>query len=159
MASSGNHLLDGSIGKGFYKEAQDKEKHLEDMRERLMTKYDDMFPDELGEMDRMKGNHLKLEVKSEGVTSYHCWTPVEVYVNYKKEARRMVQSMVNTGILEEVDRATKWCVRGFFAEKPSSGGKLCLVTDYQSLNKNWKTPVWPFLTTERIGKSLISEDR
>ena len=82
----------------------------------------------------MRGDPVRLEMKSEGATPYHCWTPVEVNVNHEKEARIMIQSMVEAGIIEEVDRATEWCAMGFFVEKPGTGGKLRLVSDFQSLN-------------------------
>ena len=96
-----------------------------------MEEYDDVFTDELGELDRMRGDSVQLEVKSDSVDPYHGWTPVEVNANHEKEARRMVNSMVKVGIIEEVDRSTDWCARGFFVEKPDSGGKLRLVTSYQ----------------------------
>ena len=49
--------------------------------------------------------------------------------------------------------------RGFFVEKPDSGGKLRLVTDFRNLNANLKRPVWPFATTDKIRRSLDKEDR
>ena len=67
--------------------------------------------------------------------------------------------MVEAGIIEEVDRSTEWCARGFFMEKPGTDGKLRMVTDFQNLNQNLKRLLWPFATTDRIRRSLNSEDR
>ena len=58
-----------------------------------------------------------------------------------------------------MDRSTDWCARGFFVEKPDSGGKLRLVTDFRNLNANLKRPVWPFATTDKICRSLDKDDR
>ena len=146
-AVNSNHSSNGTIGKGF-SETQDVEKRLEGMRNKLLDLYEDVFTDELGETVKMRGDPVQLEVKSETATPYHCWTPVEVSANHEKEARRMVQSMVEAGIIKEVNRSTEWCAKGFFVEKPGMDGKLHMVTDFQNLNQNLKRPVWPFSTTE-----------
>ena len=46
-----------------------------------------------------------------------------------------------------------------FVEKPDSGGKLRLVTDFRNLNANLKRPVWPFAMTDKICRFLDNGDR
>ena len=111
-ADNSDHSSDGTIGKGLF-EDQDVEKRLEGVRNRLLARYDDIFTDKLGESDRMRGDPVQLEIKSNAATPYHCWTPAEVSANHEKEARRMVQSMVEAGIIEEVNRSNEWCSRFF----------------------------------------------
>ena len=48
-SNHGNHSLNGSLGKGFYNEAHDEEKLLDNMRLSLMEKYEDVLTDKLGE--------------------------------------------------------------------------------------------------------------
>ena len=105
------HPSDGTSGKGVY---EDVDGDLEVLRNLLLSEFDDVFTDELGESDRMRGELVQLEIKPNAAAPYHCWTPATVSANHEKEARRMVQSMVEAGIIEEVSRSTNCCSRGFF---------------------------------------------
>ena len=114
---------------------------MHDMRCRLLEKYSDVFCDELGKDDRINEELIKREVKMEGVKPFHCWTMVNINANFDHVAKRTIHSMIEAGILEEVDYAANWCARRFFCVKTDSGGKLCLVTDYQALNESFRQPV------------------
>ena len=72
VAFQSNHLPDGSFRKDFDIKVNSEEKYPEDMRNRLMKIYEDIFTDGLREHDRINGDPIKLEVKIEGGTPYHC---------------------------------------------------------------------------------------
>ena len=84
-ADNSNHSSNGTIGKGSSNETKDVDKLLEGVRTKLMELYADVFTDELGEEDRMRGDPVQLEVRSNAATLYHCWTPVEVSAIHEKE--------------------------------------------------------------------------
>ena len=73
-AVNSNHSSYGSIGQGFFNETNDVDRRLEGVRTKLMEFYDDVFTDELGEDDRMMGDPVQLEVRSDAAAPYHCWT-------------------------------------------------------------------------------------
>ena len=93
------------------------EEQLQELRAEVLEEFKDIFIDELGEADCIVGDPVKLEVREDGVTPYHCWTPASVSAHHKHEARRMVEHHVQAGILEEVSWPTKWCSHSFFIEK------------------------------------------
>ena len=101
-----------------------------------MSEFEDVFTDELGESDRMRGDPVQLDIKTNAAAPYHCWSPAMVSVHHEEEDKRMVKSMVEAGIIEKVSWSTDWCSRGFFVEKPGQEGKLRTVTDFQLLNDN-----------------------
>ena len=53
----------------------------------------------------------------------------DIPLNYKKKAQDMIQSMVDSYIIEEVTWATVYCSRASFMVKPD-GESLRMVTDY-----------------------------
>ena len=104
--SNSGHLPDGTNGNGVDSEV---DKELEALRLTLMEEFGDVFTDELGESDRMRGDPVQLDIKGDAAAPYHCWSPATVSVHHEQEARRMVKSMVKAGIIEEVSWSTEWC--------------------------------------------------
>ena len=120
----------------------------QNMREYLIQKFSDIFTVELGPQDRMVIEPVKLEVQLEGVKPYHCQVATEVPFNFDKEARRMVASMLASGIIKEVSMSTEWFARGFFVGKPGGEGRLRMVMDFRMLNRALNRPSWPFYTSD-----------
>ena len=59
-ADNSVHPSDGTIGKGVF-ETQNVEKQLEEVKNKLLALYEDVFTDELGESDCMRGDPVQLE--------------------------------------------------------------------------------------------------
>merc|ERR1711888_101226 len=120
----------------------------------MLLEFHDIFTDELEEVDRIAGDPVKLEVVDAKMTPYHCWSPAFVSAHHEKEARRMVEAKVKSGILEEVSWATDWCSRSFFIEKAGAPGKLRMVTDFKKVNECLPRPGWPFSSADKVRKAL-----
>ena len=79
-------------------------------------------------------------------------------MNYKKKAQAMIQSMIESDIIEEVTWPTLYCSRASFMVKPD-GESLRMVTDYRHVNQIIDRPVWPFMSSSTIQQSIESEAR
>ena len=61
-----------------------------------------------------------------------------------KEARALIDDLLQAGVIAEVTKPFSWCTQGLFVPKPGTEGKLCLVTDYRELNRSLRGTDWPF---------------
>ena len=60
----------------------------QNMKERLMKKFPEIFTDEFGPEERMDCEPVVLTVEEEGVRPFHFPVATEVIANFDKEARR-----------------------------------------------------------------------
>ena len=91
------------------------------MKERLITKFPDIFKDKLGQENRIEMPPVKLEVDTNGTTPFNCAVAQDVSVNFDQEGRRMIRSMLEAGIIKKVSISTDWCARCYFVNNKKQG--------------------------------------
>ena len=63
---------------------------------------------------------VRLTVGDWEVIPFHFPGATEIPSNHEAEAKRMIQSMLKAGIIEEVTHPIPRCARRFFVEKPDN---------------------------------------
>ena len=117
------------------KDSEDSE--LSKLKSKLRKEYNDVFKEDLGPEDVMKGE-LKAELNDSEVTPTHISTPAYVPVHLRKAADKELARCLNAGVLEPCNHYTDWVSRGMFVPKHTKEGeeiKVRLVSDLKDLNK------------------------
>ena len=78
----------------------------------------------------------ELVLINEDVAPHHRAWAREVPAHHMKEARALIDNLLQAGVISEVTKPVSWCTQGFFVPKPGTEGKLRLVTDYRELNRS-----------------------
>ena len=100
--------------------------------------------------DRMVCDPAELVVINEDVAPYHRAWVREVPAHPMEVARALIYNLLQAEVISEVFKPVSRCTQGFFVPKPSTEGKLRLVTDYQELNHSLQRPDWPFLSNDIV---------
>ena len=80
----------------------------------------------------MQCDPLELIMSTGEMEPHHKSWAWEVPAHYIKEARGLVDDLLEAGIITEVRHPVEWCKQGFFVEKPGAPGaalKLRLLTE------------------------------
>ena len=129
---------------------------LEDMKEKLLSKYSSVFKEDLGPSDTMKGV-VRVELQDNDVKPLHFTTPAPIPVHLHRAADRELARCLAAGTLEERQHYTPWVSRGLFVAKPQKPGqplKARLVSDFRIVNKKLKRPNWPLEGSSSLLKRL-----
>ena len=78
-------------------------------------------------------------------------------LHYKEQARKMVEDLLEQGVLGKVEGYTEECSPASFVPKPDGG--LHLLMDFRHLNSQIDRPVHPFPTMVDIQNSIDARSR
>ena len=94
---------------------------------RMIKEFDPVFKDE-GPLGTMKGDLMKIHIKKNmTIVPLNVCTPRKTPIEYQEAAKKKIDSDLEIGIIERVDRVSWWCSLMSFVPKPS--GKVPLVVD------------------------------
>ena len=99
------------------------------------TKYRDLF-EGLGTMPDTFSISLK-----EGVQPYQLFSPRPIAAGLKEKAKKELDSMLEMGVIERVERPTDWCSGLTIAPKANGGIRMCV--DLTMLNKGVRRETYP----------------
>ena len=86
---------------------------------------------------------------------HNAFTPIETLQFLQKAAKEELSKMIKAGFLEPVEKATTWCLRGFFVSNPGSNNlKARLISDFRNLNRVLRRPGYPLDGSSMILKRL-----
>ena len=109
----------------------------------MMKEYNDVFKEDLGPEDVMKGE-FKAELNNLDVTPTHISTPAYVPVHLRKAADKELARRLNAGTLESCNHYTEWVSCGMFVPRHTKEGeeiKVRLVSDLKGLKKAQNKPL------------------
>ena len=99
--------------------------------------------------------HLRDDVP---IQPFNLSTPRKVPLHMEDAAQRLVNELLETGIIERVDKPTEWCSPCQFILKPN-GKDVRMVTDFTKLNQYVKRPVHPFRSAQSVLQSFRPESK
>ena len=126
----------------------------------LKEEFKDILCDGLSPEKMMKGPPMKIHLRTDiEIKPKKYLTSRRIPVHWESEATRVVQDLLEKGILKPVTLPTEWISCGHFV--PKEGGKqgLRLVTDYTGINQYVKRPVHPFPSTLDVIQSVRGDSK
>jgi hypothetical protein len=100
---------------------------------RMIEEFDPLFNEE-GPLRTMKGDPMKIHIKADvKIIPLNICTPRKTPIAYLEAAKAKIDSDLEMGIIEKVDRVLRWCSPMSFVPKPN--GKVRSVVDLVQLNK------------------------
>ncbi len=81
----------------------------------------------------------------------------QIPIHLQDSADKVIQDLLDAGIIVPVHEPTEWTSQGHFVAKPDGSARL--VTDYTQLNKFVKCPVHPFPSSQDIIQSVHPDSR
>ena len=126
-------------------------KVFEDIKGAIIDEFDDVFSDDNKHISKIKDTKMNVELYP-NAKAYAVSKCRPIQKHYEKDAKIMIDDLLESGVLEKVTNPTEWCSPAHFV--PKSNGKLRLVTDYTRLNKWVKRPIHPFPTATDIFQCL-----
>ena len=102
--------------KEMNKEEWEDEKACNELREKWLADYDDVFKEDWEETDRIQMEPVVVDLmeKHQEIEMYHPKTPLDVPAYLEEAARKELQRMLAAGMLEPVQGYTATLSRGFF---------------------------------------------
>ena len=156
-----NQKRDGLKRSGRSKCNKTTLKHVEDgpVIARMKAKYKDVITNKLSEKDKMRGPpmNVKFNCKRSDVKPYKCVNVRNTPLAYQAEADKMIQDLLDNGVIVRETEPNDWCAPAHFLRKPDSEPgnlRLRLVTDYTRLNKQVKRPEHIFPTIEQVRQEI-----
>ena len=133
------------------------------LRKRLLKDFRDVFKEELGQLDRLNVDPVKIELIDghEEVKPFNCMIPAETPRHLDSAARKELMKILAAGFLEEVYHPTDWCARSFYVQKPGPSDqdpKVRLVSDLRHVNKIIKRVGHPLDGSSHILRRLDPDD-
>jgi hypothetical protein len=98
------------------------------------------FPELFEGLGTMPGT-FTIRMKKE-VEPIHLYAARPVAAGLREKAKAELDSMLEQGVIEAVERPTEWCSGLTIAPKPNGGIRMCV--DLTALNKGVKREVYPF---------------
>ena len=98
----------------------------------LEEEFQDIISDELNPKP-MNCTPMKIERIAGATPSKNMYTK-RVPLPFEKEAEKVLQDLIDKGVITRVHKPSIWCHPAFFLPKPD-GKRVRLVTDYTSINK------------------------
>ena len=98
----------------------------------LEEEFKDIISDELNPKP-MNCTPMKIERIAGATPSKNMYTK-RVPLPFEKEAEKVLQDLIDKGVITRVHKPSIWCHPAFFLPKPD-GKRVRLVTDYTSINK------------------------
>ena len=145
--------------KEMNKEEWEDERACNNLKEKWLRDYPDVFKEDLDINDRIQMEPVVVDLveNHQEIQTYHPKNPLDVPAYLEEAARKELQRMLTAGMLEPVQGYTPTLSRGFFVEKPTRPGepvKACLVADFRGVNKKLRRPEHPLEGSSGILKRL-----
>ena len=123
--------------------------------EQLKEEYKDVIKDKLPTKP-MAGGDVKIILKEDReIVPEKISVPRRTPLHWQKLAKKLVNDLLDAGVIEEVTEVTDWINPAFFVDKPGTvPQKIRLVTDYKKLNSVVQRPIHPFPTPANIIESI-----
>ena len=132
--------------------SSDKEPEI--LKKRVVAEFSDVVKNSLSKQGISAGKmHVKLV--DGPISPYRASVTRQIPLRYQEDADKVVQGLIDLGIIKEVTEPTAWCSHAFFVKKDTGGVRL--VTDYTQLNKYVERPVHPFPSTKDILQSIPAD--
>ena len=150
----------GVIPKGFPHSVDQVESVPVDSLEEIKADFDDVLCDTLDEAcGVMKGKPMKITLKDNvPIKPLNVKTTRPVPVHFKEKADKLIDELLDSGVIKPVSGPSEWCSPAHFVPK-GDGKKLRLVTDYRQLNKAVSRPTHPFPSAADLIKRVNPESR
>lgn len=130
-----------------------QEEEFQKMRNSFLNKYSDVFSDKLRNKF-MSGPDMEIYLKDDvNIKPTHVTTARPVPAHHREAADKLIDEMVDSGIIQEVSEPSDWLSPSFFIEK-GCRTKLRFISDFTGLNRHIKRNVHPFKSTSEILKEL-----
>ena len=117
----------------------------------LEEEFKDIISDELNPKP-MNCSPMKIELIAGATPSKNMYTK-RVPLPFEKEAEKVLQDLIDKGVITRVYKPSIWCHPAFFLPKPD-GKRVRLVTDYTGINRFVKRPVHPFPAVRDILQAI-----
>ena len=126
--------------KEMSEEEWEDEKRCSDLKKAWLRDFPEVFKEDLGREDRINIEPIVIDLvpNHEDIHVFHPKLAVDVPAYMDEAARRELQRMLSSGMLEPIEAYTENLSRGFFVEKPSKPGepvKARLVADFRGINR------------------------
>ena len=105
----------------------------------------------------MNCTSLKIELVTGATPSKNMFTK-RVPLPFEKEAEKVLQDLIDKGVITRVHKPSIWCQPAFLLPKPD-GKRVWLVTDHTGINKTVKRPVHPFPAVRDILQAIPTNDK
>ena len=134
---------------------QKQPKRMETITEELKEEYKDVIKDKLP-TEPMAGGNVKIILKeNKKIVPEKISVPRRTPLHWQKMAKKLIQDLLEAGVIVEVTEVTEWINPAFFVDKPGTiPQKIRLVTDYKKLNEVVERPIHPFPTPVNIIESI-----
>ena len=119
--------------------------------DKICREFPEVFRDDLPDKP-MNVGRMRVHLK-ENSKPYSVSTPRQIPLRFQNEAEKTLESLIQSGVIDRVDKPTEWCSPAFFVQKPD-GKRLRLVTDFTRLNKFVRRPVHPFPCVQQIVQDI-----
>ena len=132
----------------------------EDSMDSIKSDFADVLSDSLATAcGRMKGEPVHLELtEDDSIKPCHVKTARQVNIHQREAANKLMDELLEAGVVVRVEEWTDWISPAFFVEKPGTS-KVRLVTDYRQLNRRVKRPIHPFSPATDLIKRVDPEAR
>lgn len=122
----------------------------------IMQEYDDVFSNAV---KPMAGPPMVIHL-TDNVKPHRVMTARQVPLHLREAADKLVEKLVQEGIIARVTEPTDHVSAGFFVPKEGKVPlEVRLVTDYIPLNKSVRRPIHPFPTARDILQSISPQSR
>ena len=100
----------------------------------------------------MVGNPMKIILKPDA-KPFKISTARKTPKHWEKPADKIINELLESGVIARVDGPTDWCAPGFWVQK-SDGKGIRLVIDLTKLNEYIVRPVYPFPSSMDVISSI-----
>ncbi len=125
--------------------------------EKLKEEFKDVFSTKLGNTKFIRGKpgeEMEIKLRPNAVAQIRATTARKIPTHWEESANKLVQDMLDQGIISRVEHSIKWCSPSIFVEK-STPGKVRMVTDFTYLNQFVERPYHPFLSSDDVARSIL----
>ena len=91
---------------------------------------------------------MKIHLTPGDIKPFQISTARQIPLHWRETAERIVEKLIDNGVITQEEEPTEWCAPGFFVAKKN--GDLRLVIDYTRLNQYVRRPVHTFPSTQEI---------
>ena len=126
----------------------------------LLNEYQDVLKTSGDKFPPMKGGPMKIHLREDvAIKPHKCSTTRPIPLHMKDAARKLIDELVESDVIEKVAEPSEWCHRGFFVPKPNRPTDPRLVVNLQPLNRYVQRPVHPFPSPRDVVKAIEPESR
>ena len=126
----------------------------------LLKEYSDVLKTNGDKFPPMKGKPMTIHLREDvEITPHKCLTTRPIPLHMQDNAKKLIDELLDSGVIEKVDGPTEWCHRGFFTPKPGRPTEPRLVVNLMPLNRFVKRPVHPFPSPRNVVKAIKPESR